>query len=46
MNFGAIVMLLIGAIGLWGGLILFIRHYFKAVREEEEANDTARTDRD
>ena len=30
-------MLLVGAIGLWGGLILFIRHYFAAVRREADA---------
>lgn len=30
-------MLLIGAIGLWGGLVFFIRHYFAAVREEANA---------
>ena len=36
-------MLLIGAIGLWGGLILFIRHYFAAVRQEAGA---ARDDSD
>jgi len=29
-------MLLIGAIGLWGGLILFIRNYFAAVRREAD----------
>ncbi len=37
MNAGAWIMLLIGAIGLWGGLVLFIRHYFAAVRREAGA---------
>lgn len=36
MNVGAIVMLLVGAVGLWGGLILFIRHYFAAAKKEAE----------
>lgn len=37
MNAGAWIMFLIGAIGLWGGLILFIRHYFAAARREASA---------
>lgn len=37
MNAGAWIMLLIGAIGLWGGLVLFVRHYFAAVRREANA---------
>lgn len=37
MNAGAWIMFLIGAIGLWGGLILFIQHYFAAVRKEAQS---------
>ncbi|CAN5888607.1 hypothetical protein BH18ACT11_BH18ACT11_10120 [soil metagenome] len=37
MNVGAWIMFLIGAIGLWGGLILFIWHYFAAARAEANA---------
>jgi hypothetical protein len=36
-NAGAWVMFFIGAIGLWGGLIFFIRHYFAAARREANA---------
>jgi hypothetical protein len=39
MSFGAIIMLLIGAIGLWGGLVVAIRHYFAAV--SREGNDAS-----
>lgn len=35
-------MLLVEAIGLWGGLILFIRHYFVAASAEASAPE--RTD--
>jgi|GEM_PF-3477511 hypothetical protein len=37
MNTGAIVMLAIGAAGLWGGLVFFLRNYFKAEKAEREA---------
>lgn len=37
MSAGAWVMLAIGAIGLWGGLIVSIRHYFNA---EKRARNT------
>jgi hypothetical protein len=37
MNTGAIIMLLIGAVGLWGGLILFIIHFFSAAKKEAQA---------
>ena len=40
MSAGAWIMFFIGAVGLWGGLILFIRHYFAAVREEARAVGT------
>lgn len=34
MNAGAWIMLAIGAIGLWGGLVLAIMNYFRAASEE------------
>jgi hypothetical protein len=37
-NTGAIIMLIIGAAGLWGGLVFFLRNYFKAEKAEREAN--------
>jgi hypothetical protein len=37
MNAGAVVMLVIGAAGLWGGLIFFLMNYFKAAKAEREA---------
>lgn len=36
MNTGAIVMLLVGTIGLWGGLVAFILYYVAAVKQETE----------
>ncbi len=39
MNIGAIVMLAIGATGLWGGLAFFLLNYFKADKAEREANN-------
>lgn len=39
MNTGAIVMLAIGAVGLWGGVVFFIVNYFKADKAEREANE-------
>ncbi len=41
MSVGAWIMLLVGAIGLWGGLILFIRHYFAAASAEASAESSA-----
>ena len=37
MSAGAWIMLFIGAAGLWGSLVFFILHYFKAAREEARA---------
>ncbi|MGB3633410.1 MAG: MetS family NSS transporter small subunit [Rubrobacteraceae bacterium] len=37
MNVGAIIMLLLGSIGLWGGLIVAIIHFFRAAKKEAEA---------
>lgn len=37
MNTGAIIMLLVGSVGLWGGLIVAIVHFFRAAKKEAEA---------
>ena len=37
MNTGAIIMLLIGSIGLWGGLIFFVLHFFSAAKKEAQS---------
>ena len=34
MDTGAIIMLIIGAVGLWGGLVLAIIHYNVASRRQ------------
>lgn len=34
MSFGAIVMLLIGAVGLWGGFALAVRHFLRSSSRE------------
>lgn len=39
MNTGAIIMLAIGATGLWGGVVFFLLNYFKAAKAEREANE-------
>lgn len=44
MNTGAMIMLAIGAAGLWGGLVFFLMNYFKADKAErtrQEAEDRA-----
>jgi hypothetical protein len=33
-NAGAWIMFFVGAIGLWGGLILFIMNYFSKARQD------------
>lgn len=39
MGFGAIVMLLIGAVGLWGGLVLSVIHFLRSsARERREGS--------
>ncbi|AHY45600.1 Hypothetical Protein RradSPS_0317 [Rubrobacter radiotolerans] len=43
MNIGAVIMLLIGAVGLWGGLIVAIRHYFAAVNRERSSGNEGAT---
>ncbi|MBA2377879.1 MAG: MetS family NSS transporter small subunit [Actinomycetota bacterium] len=45
MNTGAIVMLAIGAAGLWGGLVFFLRNYFKAEKAEREAAEREAAER-
>ncbi len=37
MNTGAIIMLIVGSVGLWGGLIVAIVHFFKSAKKEAEA---------
>lgn len=36
MSFGAVVMLLIGAVGLWGGLAAAIWNYLRRARRDPE----------
>ncbi|WP_119066210.1 MetS family NSS transporter small subunit [Rubrobacter indicoceani] len=40
MNTGALVMLIIGIVGLWGGLIVSIMNYLRASREEARTDNT------
>ncbi|WP_152670522.1 MetS family NSS transporter small subunit [Rubrobacter aplysinae] len=34
MGFGAVIMLLIGAIGLWGGFALAVAHFLRSSNRE------------
>jgi hypothetical protein len=34
MSFGAVIMLLIGAIGLWGGFALAVAHFVRSSNRE------------
>lgn len=45
MNTGAVIMLIIGMVGLWGGLIAFVLNYLRASREESRRSSaTAESD--
>ena len=34
MSFGAVIMLLIGAVGLWGGFVLSVIHFLRSSARE------------
>lgn len=37
MGFGAVIMLLIGAVGLWGGFALAVAHFLRSSKRERNS---------